>query len=256
LLLLVVVRIGMQVIVVRLSHLGFSLSTDIAKVGGSIAGLMIARVLKECGNDVKIIEKNKRLHSPAGISLGRNAVELLERFFPHSMPRSIENTGMVHFDTDGNITSIEPLPRAAEGIRTSSWNEVHQCLRRHIETGGRHWITGSVVVAEGTRVTEVVQEGESLAVRYVDQYGAYGKEHADLVVAADGAYSFVRQLSDEQMPPMGNCDKVRLPQYSECVAWRKGMCDEDDLPHRNLRAIVEGKIGFYAIPDKRAYFIL
>lgn len=194
-----------------------------------------------------IIEKSTSLYSPAALSVGRYGVKLLERFTSLGMPQTIKNTGIIHFDVDGNITKTEPLPRAAEGIETGSWNEVYQCLRKDIEQGGLHWITGSVVVKNGARVIEVINKGDHLDVRYEDQKGAHVAS-ADIVVAADGAYSLVRQSLSH--------DKAVLPQYSGYVAWRTTLCNEDDLPHFNLQNVVEGKIGFYTMPDQRSYFIL
>lgn len=187
--------------------------TDACQVGGSIAGLMVAHALRGRGFNVLILEAStdSELRSPAGLSLGRTAQKLLKKYVPGNMPPLVNNSGRIKVDLRGKTTESTHLPSFAENICTSSWDEVRKSLCDGINANAR-WYSGSVELVYGARVTNVSQEMDQMAVEYTERNtGEAREELADIIIAADGPYSTVRQCVETN---------VKRPQYNNYVAWR------------------------------------
>ncbi|MDP3952602.1 FAD binding domain-containing protein [Microbacterium sp.] len=175
----------------------------VAVVGGSIAGLTAANVLRDAGCEVDVYERSETLLSGfgTGIVVQPELVRyLLERTSTTLDDISVPSHEMRYFDA----ASGRNAGQVDAGWRFTAYNAVYQKLLDAF--GTEHYHLGKELV----RVTPGV---ESASASFAD-----GTEvTADLVVCADGGGSVARaQL-------LG-----RKPDYAGYVTWR-GMVDQRDV---------------------------
>lgn len=245
-------------------------SADASQVGGSIAGLMVARALRGRGLNVRILEASTEsdLNSPFGLSLGENVQDFLKQHASLNMPPFIENSGRIKVGLDGRIISSTPLPNIAKKICTGTWNGLRNSLCASIDARARY--SGSVELVYEAHVTDVSQEKNKMAVEYTEKKtGKTRKELADIVIAADGPYSTVRRCVEKM--PCTNVERQSSsidelldekrsgPQYKDYVAWRGRLKHDSPPPSlagasigtlaETLAELRAGKIGTLDLPE-------
>ncbi|RMZ71495.1 monooxygenase fad-binding [Pyrenophora seminiperda CCB06] len=200
------------------------------KGGGSIAGLMHALVLKSHGYNVDVLEirSEEQLQAQAaGLSLWPNAQEVLTTYIPEIELENVafRNPSFPIFDNKGELVVEVPC---AEDVRTSSWASIHCLLwkacKKKVEGHG------FVTMRCGYRVSGLTEHDDQLVVAYKGEDGTERAMPADLVVAADGARSYIRSLV---LPDVN-------PEYVGYVAWRASI-KEVDAPEE-LHCALEGKM--------------
>lgn len=175
----------------------------VAVVGGSIAGLTAANVLRDAGCDVDVYERSDTLLSGfgTGIVVQPELVRyLLERTSTTLEDISVPSHEMRYFDA----ASGKSAGQVAAGWRFTAYNAVYQKLLDVFGTERYHLGKELVEVTPGkANSTAVFADGTEIV--------------ADLVVCADGGGSVARsQLL------------AKKPDYAGYVTWR-GMVDQRDV---------------------------
>jgi FAD-dependent urate hydroxylase len=159
-------------------------------VGGGIAGLALAPMLKRIGVAVEVIEREPAWRSAGtGIYLPGNAVRALgvlgleaqvaSRAVEIARQRFYDHRGRLLFDVD-----VAELWRAVGPCLAVHRAELHTLLRE---------AAGDVPIRSGLAVKRVAQRDGIVSVEFND--GTSGEY--DLVVGADGIHSAVRRLTFE-----------------------------------------------------------
>jgi FAD-dependent urate hydroxylase len=176
--------------VTRSSGEGNGSSLRILVVGAGIAGLGVARALRERGFAADVIERDPAVaHIGAGIYLPGNAARALrelglesavaERAFLIPSQRLCDHTGRL-------LADIE---------LSALWGNVGACLALH--RADLHAVLAShgvpVPVRMGVSVQGLSQQEEAVTVVFDD--GSVGR--CDLVIGADGIHSTIRRLAVE-----------------------------------------------------------
>lgn len=173
-------------------------------IGGSLGGLFAANLLARAGWRIDVYERTGEALAGRGAGLATH---------PELM-RALERAGAVLDDSigvrvrrrvalarDGSIAGIHELPQVM-----TAWGRIYRLLKDLFAPQHYHFGRNLVRVEQrGARVVALFEDG--------------GEEAGDLLVAADGIRSTVRQ----QLAP-----EIR-PQYAGYVAWR-GLIEETDLP--------------------------
>jgi FAD-dependent urate hydroxylase len=160
-------------------------------VGGGIAGLATARVLRRQKIETDVVERAPAWSHPgAGMYLPANAVralralglgtELRDRAFEIGRQRFCDDSGHVLLDVD--LSSV--------------WGAIAPCIA--IDHRGLHEILREgVAVRLGKKLTSLYQDGSRVQVSFEDgETGCY-----DLVIGADGVRSWVRSFVFEGAAP-------------------------------------------------------
>ena len=184
-----------------------------AIIGGSLGGLFAANLLLRNGWDVDVFERVPEELSGRGAGIVTHP-ELFEVMHAAGV-RIDESIGVkvqsrVTFAQDGSIVSERELPQTL-----TAWSKMYHALRAALPD--QHYHSGATVtdIANGQeRATVTLSDGSSV--------------HADLVIAADGFRSAVR----EKFLP-----EARL-KYAGYVAWR-GLVDEAALSSETHAALFE-----------------
>jgi 2-polyprenyl-6-methoxyphenol hydroxylase-like FAD-dependent oxidoreductase len=183
-------------------------------VGGSMGGLFSALLLTRRGFDVRLYERNAQELAGRGAGIvthGRlkAAIEEAGLAMPDDLGVMVERRRV--FARDGSVAGECAFPQL-----NTSWDRLFQLLRGAMASDRYHL----------GRAVERVEDGEGAA-RVVFADGS--SVEADLVVAADGFRSAIRQ----QLLP-----EVR-PAYAGYSAWR-GLVDEGDLSAEARAALFDG----------------
>ncbi len=156
-------------------------------VGAGIAGLALARALKQRGVTPEVVERVAEWEpSGAGMYLPANAVRALDGL-------GIGPAVAAHANQIGHQRFLDHRGRALADIELDRiWSSVGECVAIHREA--LHELlreaTADVPVRLGTSVNRI-EDGESPQVTFTDgSSGTY-----DLVVGADGIRSKVRELA-------------------------------------------------------------
>ena len=184
-------------------------------------GIMIKRL----GHNVRILDQG-RSSSPtdqaAGIGTGPQGREFFEQQDVYSKPYSFACPGFQFLDKEANIKRTLNMP-----INLTSWNVLYYRLRANFDgldsvfcpnPPGPKAIEGHTVYDLGKKCTNVTYVDHLVTVEYDDLIrGGGGSVQADLVIAADGSKSSVRQCLLPKSPYA----------YSGYVAWRGTVAEED-----------------------------
>jgi 2-polyprenyl-6-methoxyphenol hydroxylase-like FAD-dependent oxidoreductase len=178
-------------------------------IGGSLGGLFAAHLLRSTGWDVRVFERNAEdlTGRGAGLSTHPQLIDILRRVgidFDESMGTKIAS--ILCLDRNGHA-----YLKTATARIMSSWGRLYRSLRDAFPS--EHYCLGR-------SLQRVEQDADSVAAVFADG----SRAHGDLLVAADGGRSTVR----EQFLP------ALQPDYAGYVAWR-AMLDETDIP-RDIRA--------------------
>ncbi|WP_083715113.1 FAD binding domain-containing protein [Bradyrhizobium brasilense] len=183
-------------------------------VGGSMAGLFAALLLKRAGWQVRVYERIGADLSGrgAGIVTHRQLFDVLERagITRGAAKMGVAVRGRQVLARDGALVGKLPLEQVL-----TSWGHLHALLRNALGDNSYH---------HGRTLERVVESDKVVAAHFAD--GAVAE--ADLLVGADGIFSTVRA----QLLP-----DVR-PNYAGYIAWR-GLVDEADLSAATRDALCE-----------------
>jgi 2-polyprenyl-6-methoxyphenol hydroxylase-like FAD-dependent oxidoreductase len=156
-------------------------------VGAGIAGLALARALRQRGLTAEVVERVTEWEpSGAGVYLPANAVRALHEL-------GIEPAAAARANPIGRQRFLDHRGRPLADIDLDRiWDGVGDCVAVHRAAlhGALREATTEVPVRLGTSVTDL-QDGEAPRVSFSDRStGTY-----DLVVGADGVHSTVRSLA-------------------------------------------------------------
>jgi 2-polyprenyl-6-methoxyphenol hydroxylase-like FAD-dependent oxidoreductase len=173
-------------------------------IGGSLGGLLAAHLLRHCGWDVVVLERNAEdlTGRGAGLSTHPQLIDVLQRVgidFDESMGVKVDT--LVCIDRHGDTYLEEKTARTM-----SSWGRLYRSLRDPLPSGSYRL---------GKSLERIEQDADCVTAIFADGT----RETGDLLVGADGGRSTVRQLF---LPDL-------QPRYAGYVAWR-AMLDESDVP--------------------------
>jgi 2-polyprenyl-6-methoxyphenol hydroxylase-like FAD-dependent oxidoreductase len=180
-------------------------------VGGSMAGLFAALLLRRAGWDAHVYERVGVELSARGAGIVTHP-ELIAALAAVGLHPG-EDLGVFieerrTLDRSGSVVGRHHCPQTA-----TSWNRLFQMLRDALPADRYHL---------GKELAHIETHPDRAVVRFADGAGA----EAELVVGADGFRSTVRQQFLPEVKPV----------YAGYVAWR-GLVDESALPpaaHRDL----------------------
>ena len=181
-------------------------------VGGSMAGLFAAILLRKIGFQVKLFERSSAsLESRgAGIVTHPELFSILAQagipVDPHALGVAVP--GRRIFDCTGRITHEIDLPQVL-----TSWGQLYALLRVALPPA---------IIHEGTTLAHVEEAPDQVTAVFADGQKISG----DLLIGADGLFSTVRR----QLLP-----QVR-PAYAGYVAWR-GLVEETALSEPTRAAL-------------------
>lgn len=175
----------------------------VAIVGAGVAGSLLANgLMQDPRYEVFCFEKvtkGDRSQAGTGLNVGPNAIKTLENFFP-SVAESLRQvsipweTWTVSHTTGEPIISF-PLTEVADnpGIRLF-WSELYQQMRAPV-------MDNIIFASEVSEVCYTNGGASQLFVDYKDETGAAQRlDSVDLLVAADGRYSLVRDTFFPKTP--------------------------------------------------------
>jgi 2-polyprenyl-6-methoxyphenol hydroxylase-like FAD-dependent oxidoreductase len=173
-------------------------------IGGSLGGLFAAHLLRSIGCDVHVFERNAEdlTGRGAGLSTHPQLIDILRRVgidFDESMGTKIGS--IICLDRSGRV-----YLKTATARIMSSWGRLYRSLRDAFP---------SDCYCLGRSLQRVEQDADGVTAVFADG----SRAHGDLLVAADGGRSTVR----EQFLP------ALQPAYAGYVAWR-AMLDEAEIP--------------------------
>lgn len=175
---------------------------SVAVIGGSLAGLMTALLLRDLGYEVEIFERSAGVLE--GVGAGIIVHEPTVRYFVERSSISLDDISITsnrlqYLARDGSIES-----ERESDYRFTSWNSLFRGLESLFDRERYH---------RSHTLVGLDHDGDRVEVRFAE--GAEGR--FDLVVCADGVHSTGRRrLFGVQ------------PQYSGYIGWR-GLCGEDEL---------------------------
>lgn len=173
-------------------------------VGGSMAGLFSALLLRKAGWRVDVVERADQELSGRGAGIVTHAelFDILQQvgIDPETARVGVSVLGRRVFGRDGKIAGERPLPQVL-----TSWGHLYGLLRLALPSDCYH---------QGCNLVRI-EDGED---RVVAHFADGTSREADLLIGADGIFSTVRALFAPEA----------VPNYVGYVAWR-GLVDEAEL---------------------------
>ena len=202
---------------------------NIAIVGGGIGGIATALAMTQAGFAVTVYERATQLvDQGAGITLAPNATRVLYHL---GLGAALEETSVTppqteyrHFRTGAVIMRMMTRDfrelYGAPYMRLHRWDLQHAMIKHLAQIAPN-------ALRLGSTVGRLESRGASVELRFAD-----GRvEAADIVVAADGIRSSIRESLFHPAPPV----------FAGFVAWR-GLVDTTDLPkHLHESAVAFGQ---------------
>jgi 2-polyprenyl-6-methoxyphenol hydroxylase-like FAD-dependent oxidoreductase len=173
-------------------------------IGGSIGGLFAAHLLRDIGWDVTVFERSTDNLASRGTGIGGTpALLAVMQRIGIALDSSIwiAIRSRICLDRDGSIAAEAAIPARATG-----WARIYQALKTSLP---------SQCYRANMALRQVLQDDLGVTARFEDG----SEESGDLLVAADGMYSTVRQ----QVLPLVT------PRYAGYVVWR-GVLEERETP--------------------------
>jgi 2-polyprenyl-6-methoxyphenol hydroxylase-like FAD-dependent oxidoreductase len=194
--------------------------------GGSLGGLMCANLLARAGHEVTVLEKasGNMDGRGAGIITHSALIAGLRRCgMAPDVPLGVNVRERITLDSQGAVLGTLAMPQLL-----TSWSRLYQILRGLLPDASH------VRYRQGVTVREVRQLQSE--VRVLTNAGEF---EADVLVAADGIRSAVRQQLWPQVQP----------EYAGYIAWR-GLCAEISLSRECLDTVFE-RFGFCLPPGEQ-----
>ena len=194
----------------------------VAVMGGSVAGLSAALVLRDLGCRVDVFERSGRALESRGAGIGMHPMTI--RYFRESDALDaarveIELPWLRFLDAAGETVHEEVM-----NYRFSSWSTIYRGLLGCFDPSRYHL---------GAEVVGLVQDETGVSISF-----AGGTTHrADLLVCADGISSMARAAL---LP-------AARPRYAGYVAWRATL-PESDLS-RDTAAVLGTALTYCVLPD-------
>lgn len=182
-----------------------------AVVGGSLGGLFAANLLLRAGWDVDVYERvgDALAGRGAGIVTHPELLSVLQRIGVSSDESvGIEVAERITLDLNGSVLASKPLPQLL-----TAWGRLYSILKTHFPESRYH---------RGQSLERVSQDEHKATL----EFASGSRVEADLVIAADGLRSTIRQAL---LP------EVR-PDYAGYIAWR-GLVEESALSERTRREL-------------------
>ena len=218
-----------------------------------MAGLMAGIVFKRLGHDVRILETDPssiRSSQAAGTRAGPAVQEFFKKYDHSSDLWAIACPGLHFIDKQSKVVRVLNFPTQMTG-----WSTLYYRLRANFDgfeslyvpkAPEREANDGKTIYDHGKRVIEVSLVGDYVKVQYedvlhVDELEKLKAINADLVIAADGSRSRIREKL---------CD-VKRP-YAGYVAWR-GCVVEGDVSEET-RNIIGDRLTVFKM--KRNYILV
>jgi 2-polyprenyl-6-methoxyphenol hydroxylase-like FAD-dependent oxidoreductase len=176
-----------------------------AIIGGSLTGLIAARLLAQRGWAAHVFERVPEVLSGRGAGIGTHAEffdVLRAAGLPDGPDIGVYVTTRKIFDKAGRVTHEHRYPQVL-----AHWDSVYSLLLGSIERRRYHL---------GKKMTGFAQGSGSVSVQFEDG----GEFDADLLVGADGIRSSVRSVLYPQIAPL----------YVSYVAWRGTIPEERFSP--------------------------
>ena len=193
-------------------------------VGGSLGGLFAANLLHRAGWDVRVYERSadELAGRGAGIVTHPELFRALEQCgVPIDDSLGVRVASRVTLAPDGSVLGRLDMPQVL-----TAWGRLYEVLHRALPPG---------LYANGVNVVGVEDGPDGALLRFKDGRS----EPADLVVAADGIRSTLRQ---QLLPSV-------VPGYAGYIAWR-GLVEERDLSPAT-REVIFDKFSFCLPPREQ-----
>ncbi len=190
-------------------------------IGGSVGGLFAAALLREIGWNVTVYERSRDdlAGRGAGVGVSQELLDIMTRIgVPLDPTIGAPIRSYLWLNRDSTIQ--HEMPRT---IMSSTWGRIYAPLRASMS--GADYRTG-------VALQRVEQDAKSITAVFADG----SRDTADLLIAADGSLSTVRQ---QFLPDLQS-------RYAGYVAWR-GLIDRQDIP-ASAREMITGHIVF-SFPD-------
>ncbi|KAF2083351.1 FAD/NAD(P)-binding domain-containing protein [Saccharata proteae CBS 121410] len=219
---------------------------NIVIVGGSLGGLFHGVALSRLGHNITILERNPTplLHDQgAGVVAGSDTQNFFRTYDRTQTPLAVTSHARQYLDREGNVIDYDERPQ-----RMTSWDLLYHILRANLDgvestyvkaVPGKEKGDGKVVYRYGCTAREVVRLEDEDGVRItMEKHPDKTLEDttADLVIAADGGSSTVRQ----RLQP----DVHRT--YAGYVAWR-GTVPESMLSTKAADTLLDRFTFFHTI---------
>ncbi len=210
-------------------------------IGGGIGGLCTALALQQAGIEATVYEAAPKFKGlGAGVGLAANAMQGLQRLgvMDEVVARGKQLNALVIFDEHGREISNMDTRRLSNKYGINNFvihrADLHEVLLNHLQPD-------SVVL--GQRCENVEQEGNKVIAFFTD--GSHAK--ADLLVAADGISSVVRQ----QLAPSS------VPRYAGYTCWR-AVIDNPGVEINNMISAEtwapQGRVGIAPLQGDKIYW--
>lgn len=173
-----------------------------------MAGLFHAIILKHLGHKVHVLEKSpvSVLQSEAaGLNLGPQVQTLIDEYIKPTRPYTTTSAAVHAVNVNGEVINTIP---SNPPLQLTTWSQLHGMLKSHVLSE----ISDSSITYETDKLVQAVQyNGEKVIVTYLDtKTGKSSTLQADLVIAADGGHSKIRETALQDPSP----------KYVGYVTWR------------------------------------
>lgn len=176
-------------------------------IGGSMAGLFVALLLRRQGWDVDVYERigTQLASRGAGIVTHRELFDVLARagIDTRAAAVGVAVPGRRVLDRTGRVAGELALPQVL-----TSWGRLYQLLKDAFPAKRYH---------HGKNLVEATELDDQVVARFADGT----QVSADLLIGADGLFSSVRAKFAPDVRPV----------YAGYIAWR-GLVEEQDLSYR------------------------
>jgi len=182
-------------------------------IGGSLAGLFAANLLRKCDWDVDIYERTQGDLASRGAGIGtyRQLFEIMASLGIDNLEaKCIPLYRRLCFDLNGEV-----IHEINQLHTMSAWSTIYDALRKLVSENEYH---------SGKQLVDIEQNANKVTAIFSDG----SRETGDLLVGADGLRSTVRQHYAPEVEPV----------YAGYIAWR-GMVEENDFSPEDHAQIFE-----------------
>ena len=183
-------------------------------------------VLKRLGHNVSILERSRSVEfigQGAGISAQEHVQEFFAKYDRAPQPFCIDCPKVQFLDKGAKVIKTWDFP-----LKMTSWSVLYYRLRAnfdrlssdfcHVDQETSQVSEGKGTYAFGSTVTSIEDSNDKVIIYVQESLGDRKEILADLVIAADGPSSKIRQVLDPQIHRT----------YAGYVAWR-GMVPESEV---------------------------